>query len=1029
MSKARVARQSKVGSKRAVKRLRRANGSETGQTAPDDGDVKESRRALPERPVPEEGLHRQDAELAVTRQAIEIERSRYQDLFEFGPDAYIVTDLSGIIREANSTASTLFRFPQSYLIGKPLANYVAPQEARNFRSRLLKLAQAQEIQTWETRLRQRGGALLDGELTAAPVRTQRGEAVALRWVLRDNSERKRAEERIRTLNAEFEQRIVERTEQLDASNRLRSDLALRLTSEGEILQAIIDNTQAQLAYLDPQFDFIHVNTAYAKGSGHSKKELIGHNHFDLFPNAENQAIFERVRDSGEGVEFLAKPFVYVDQPERGVTYWNWTCVPVKDASGRVQGLVLSLLDVTETVRAQHAEQEHARKITAILESITDSYIALDQRWRIIRINPPAERTILQRPKDELLGKVIWELYPQLIGSAFYSQCKAALAERRPVHFEAISIVNGQWHEAHAYPTGEGLSIYLRDITERRREEETNARLAAIVESSEDAIIGATPEGIISSWNSGAERIFGYSANEVKDKPLSILYPDDQPDEFPQVLERLQQGERIEHYESQRVRKDGKRIEVALSISPIKDANGRIIGIAKDARDITAQKRAREAEHFLVEASAVLASSLDYEATLQSVARLVLPFLADYCVVDIVQEDGSLRRVAAAAATPAQEQLLRQLMKRYPPDSEALGARPVVQSGQPRLVWEIPDSFARGVASDFDEVAQDVEAGRFLRELAPKSFMIVPMIVRGRTIGAISLGLAGSGRRYDDADLMVARDLASRAAYAVDNARLYHDLQTAIRARDQFLSLASHEVRTPLTVIQGYTQLLRQQAEQAQAAPESIVKLDRSTLLRGLRNVEHSAARLEALMSDLLDITRLPSHSLSLSPERMNLSELLSTVVENVRGQKQHRQHSSRLDLRIEMPSADVWGNWDRTRLEQVLTNLVDNAVKYSPAGGAIQIRLAAENGDGPSASPYAHVVVSDEGIGIPPDELSKIFQPFTRATNAVEREYPGLGIGLAVSKEIVTRHGGRIWVESNGEDQGSAFHVVLPIKP
>jgi PAS domain S-box-containing protein len=784
-----------------------------------------------------------------------------------------------------------------------------------------------------------------------------------------------------------------------------------------ILQAIMDNTHAQLAYLDPQFNFVLVNAAYARGSGHTKEELIGRNHFELFPNAENRSIFERVRDRGEGLEFFDKPFVYADQPERGVTHWNWTCVPVKDAGGHVRGLVLSLMDVTETLRAQQAERDHARKITAILESITDSYIALDQEWRFTDFNLAAERSILRKPRQELLGKVIWDEFPIVAGSEFQRQFRIALAEQRPVHFEAEAGPSGLWYEALASPTREGLSVYLRDITERKREAELNARFAAIVESSEDAIVGLTNEGMISSWNPAAERLFGYSAAEISGKPVSILYAPDHPDEFPQIMQQLKLGERIEHYETRRVRKDGSQIEVALSMSPIKDPQGRVIGAAKIARNITGQKRAREAERFLAEASAVLASSLDYRATLQGVARLALPSLADYCVVDIVEEDESLRRVAFAASSPARERLLGEFMAHFPPGADAMGAGQVLKSGLPRVVREMPDSMASAVAGD-------PELTHILRELDPKSYMIVPMIARGRTLGTIWLGMAASSHSYDEADLEVAEDLARRAAYAVDNARLYFDTQAAVSARDRFLSLASHEVRTPLTVIQGYTQLLRQQAEQFEASSDSTAQLDYAKLLRGLRNIEYSAARLEALMSDLLDITRLPNGVLSISPERMSLSESLTRVIESVRGQKQHQKRSSQIALTVEMPNGEVWGEWDRVRLEQVVTNLVDNAIKYSPRGGAIRIRLAVEVEAGRE---WAHLTVSDQGIGIPPTELGRIFHPFMRATNAVEREYPGLGIGLAVTGEIVNRHGGRIWVESKGIDQGSTFHVMLPM--
>lgn len=1017
--KGKGSRAGKVPRDRAMNTKPQASAARSRKHTLDASDVKGLGQAREELRIADEELRKQNEELSTARTAFEVERHRYQEIFDLAPEAYLVTDLAGIVREANAAAAELVRVPQGHLIGGPIADYVAQEDRHHFRRRLKGLDRAVAVQTWESGLVRPGGDQFDGEITATPVMGLDGQGVALRWVLRDISERKQAEKRIRALNAELEQRVQQWTAELDVSNRLRSDLALRLTTEGEILQAIMDNTHAQLAYLDPDFNFILVNAAYAKGSGHTKEELIGHNHFDLFPNAENQAIFEQVRDRGETMDFLAKPFIYADQPERGVTYWNWSCVPVKNASGHIQGLVLSLLEVTDTIRAQDAERDHARKTAAILESITEGYITLDRSWHFTEVNPAAERTILRRSKQELLGRVIWEQYPRSVGGELWHQCMIAMAEQRPVHFEAELSLDGKWHEVHAYPSRDGLSIYLRDIEERKREQEANARLAAIVESSEDAIISIDAQGTISSWNPGAEHLFGYSSQEIIGQPLSTLYPPDHKDEFPQIMRRLLNGERIDHYETHRIRKDGRQLDVSLSISPIRDAKGNVVGAAKIARDISAQKRAREAEHFLSEASAVLSSSLDYESTLQSVAHFAVPFLADYCVIDVMQREGALQRVTIAAGTPEREKLLRDLMARYPPGSEAMGGQ-VLQSGLPRTMWEMADE-------PLAQAGNDPDLGRLLRELEPRSFMIFPMIARGRTVGVISLGLAEASRRYDQETLAAAEDLARRAAYAVDNARLYYESQAALSARDQFLSSASHEVRTPLTVIQGYTQLLLQDVEGAQAEITAASDHEDGKLLRGLKNIEYSAGRLATLMSDLLDVTRLPTNGITLSRERLNLSELLMSVVDSVRAQKELLRRSSSMELRVQLPEDEVSGEWDRVRLEQVLTNLVDNAVKYSPAVGIIQIRLDVEEGDRQSGARCAHLVICDQGIGIPKGDLSKIFQPFTRAANAVERNYPGLGIGLAVSRAIINEHGGCMWGESEGLDQGSCFHVVLPL--
>jgi PAS domain S-box-containing protein len=430
----------------------------------------------------------------------------------------------------------------------------------------------------------------------------------------------------------------------------------------------------------------------------------------------------------------------------------------------------------------------------------------------------------------------------------------------------------------------------RDITERKQAEEVRARLAAIVESSEDAIIAKTLDGIITDWNRGAQKIYGYSAEEVLGKPINVLVPPDRPYEIPTILERLRRGEVIDHYETVRIAKDGSRLDISLTISPMKDPSGNIVGASTIARnvterkraeealkesewlyrtvieqateniflvdaetrrimegntafqetlgyteeelrsitlydivsadrksidsniqrileqkhqsvgerkfrrkdgslvdvevsvstilsngretlcavahDITERKRREEAQRFLAEVGATLSSSLDYRTTLASVARLAVPRLADWCAVDIVEEDGSLERLAVEHEDPQKVQLAHELNERYPPDPEASrGVMRVVRSGQSEFYPDITDEMI--VAA-----ARDAEHLRLVRKIGFISLIFVPLVARDRTLGVITLVSAESGRRYGRADLELAEELARHAALAVDNARLY-----------------------------------------------------------------------------------------------------------------------------------------------------------------------------------------------------------------------------------------------------------------
>lgn len=852
--------------------------------------------------VAQEELREQNQELAAAREALETEQSRYRDLFEFAPDAYLATTAGGTIRNTNAAASALLGVESNFLIGKPLGIFVSRAAHRDFQYRVSRMITARGTQNWETSLRPRSGPQFEAEVTVSPEWDPRGKVIGLRWLIRNVTPRKQFEQAIQNLNAELDRRVRERTAQLESANK-------------------------------------------------------------------------QLRD-----------------------------------------------EIRERQEAQHGLIDSNQRISAILDSITDAYIAFDDKWRVIDANQRAEEMILHKPKAEFLGKVLWEVHPQAKDSEIDRAVEQAFAEQRHVSFEAKSILAGRWMEIDVYPSRRGSDVYYRDISARKLEEETRARLAAIIESSDDAIIGLALDGKVTSWNPGAERLFGYSAAEAVGNSLSFIYPPELPDEFQDIVGRLQRGERIDHFETERLAKNGRRVFVSVSFSPVRDEGGRLIGFSKIARDIAAQRRARAAEHFLTEASSLMASSLDYASTLHTLAHLTVPFLADYCVVEIAGVEGEREQLAIAAREPEKEAFVAELINRYPLRTGLSGRSEVARTGQPLLQRKMTEVNLPW--------AGDPRAEEIFRTLAPVSYVIVPVVARGQVLGTMLLAYAESGRHYDDKDLPLIQDFARRAALEVDNARLYREAQAALIARDQFLSIASHEVRTPLAVIQGYAQLLRLQLGNSQGEPDAPVIIDRAKMRRALENIDHSSVRLITLVGDLLDVGRMHQRELSLSPERIDLKSMLTQVVESVPAQKQYHESKQDVVFKLSLPEGPVWGSWDRSRMEQVFVNLVDNALKYSPRRGSVKIGLTIEKDDTSEIETRrAHVTVCDEGIGIPAEDKDKIFEAFSRASNAAGQHYPGLGLGLAVTKEIVVGHGGCIWAESEGLGRGSTFHVVLPLPP
>ena len=387
---------------------------------------------------------------------------------------------------------------------------------------------------------------------------------------------------------------------------------------------------------------------------------------------------------------------------------------------------------------------------------------------------------------------------------------------------------------------------------------------------------------------------------------------------------------------------------------------------------------------------MLASSLEHEVTLERVAHLAVPTYADGCYVYLLGGGGAVSCVATARAGN-QLELPREVGPLAPGES---AVSRVITSGRPELCAD------RGLLPPTPRANPTLPC-----ELAARSYLCVPLLVRGQPIGALSF--VSSRHSYDAQDLALAQELARHAALAIDNARLYREARDAIRLREEFLSIASHELRTPITAIQLHVQeLLRALARNPEGIPPE-------RLRHGLEVVDRQVKRQMHMVKELLDVSRLGEDRLVLRPEPLDLAVLVREVAE--RFEQELARTGSRLTLHAPAP---VPGSWDRLRLEQVVTNLISNAVKY---GQGKPIDLTVESGDG-----RARLAVSDAGIGIAPEHLERVFGRFERAVS--ERNYGGFGLGLWITREIIEAMGGRISVSST-LGVGSTFRVELPCEP
>lgn len=485
-----------------------------------------------------------------------------------------------------------------------------------------------------------------------------------------------------------------------------------------------------------------------------------------------------------------------------------------------------------------ALRESSRKINNILESITDLYYQLDSEWRFTDINRQTV-TRFGRSREELIGKVIWDVFPVAVNSDLYNGLLKCRRTRVPVHFEHGSlIVPGAWFEAHAYPTGTGISVYLREITERKKSEGEIAFQARLLSAVEQAVIATDLEGTIVYWNSFAEQLYGWSAAEALGaNALETIPAEVMLEQAADIMSRLRAGKSWSGEFLVR-RKDGTVFPAMITDSPIFGELGELVGVVGISVDIS-QRKQSEAER---------------EALHQS----------------------------------------------------------------------------------------------------------------------------------------------ERAARA--------EAEKANRLKDEFLATLSHELRNPLNVILGYAEVLLRSDE---ARTSQFVRRSAEVLKR-------NALAQSRLVRDLLDLSRLHIGKLSLNREVVSLTSLIENAVETVSGEAAQKE----IELRIEGAADVIFVNADPLRFEQIIWNLLNNAVKFTPVGGTVTIRLGSESG-------RARIVVEDTGPGVDPQFLPHVFEMFRQADASSSRPHGGMGIGLALVKQLIELHGGSVAAAST-LGRGATFTIELP---
>ncbi len=440
-------------------------------------------------------------------------------------------------------------------------------------------------------------------------------------------------------------------------------------------------------------------------------------------------------------------------------------------------------------------------------------------------------------------------------------------------------------------------------------------------------------------------------------------------------------------------KDGSLIDVEMTVEEIEYQGQAAYVIILN--DVTSEKQFETGQRFLAETGAALVSSLDYDITLKTVASLVIPFLADWCIIDLVEGE-SIRRVAVSASDPQKHEFLLDLQRRYAPTWDSpQPAMHALREKQPVFYKDID-------AASLAELVRDSEHFQLMQQLAPRNALAIPLIAREHVVGVITLAMSESGRSYRDFERTLAEEVARRAALAIDNARLYHEVEHASRMKDEFLAVLSHELRTPLTAILGWSNLLQAH------------RLDEETVQAALSSIEKNAKSQSQLVDDLLEVSRIITDKFQVDLQECDFTSVIKNSVETTRFSAATKQ----IELSLDCPPIPcrVWG--DPYRLQQVALNLLSNSIKFTPPNGRIEVVVQ-------DRDTLVELRVSDSGQGITAEVLPHIFDRFRQSDGTTTRQFGGLGLGLSIVKHIVDLHNGTIEAYSAGEGLGASFTVQL----
>jgi PAS domain S-box-containing protein len=784
--------------------------------------------------------------------------------------------------------------------------------------------------------------------------------------------------------------ILRSTEDVDAPC---IDWPLTTPSLATVLASIDDH----VACYDRQWRYTFVNDKAAEVLGKSKEDLLGHSIWDLFPDAIGNQYFRELHDAV--ADGRVRRFEHYYPP-----FDRWF---ENHVYPHAEGVTVLALDITERKRLEESHREHEALLHTVGDNLPGAIYQVsatrDGQRKFQYISAGIESLLGLKPADvmansmRLYSLIVPEDIPRVLAEE-----ERAYRTLQPFDCEFRQrTVSGEvrWMHCRSAPrcSRDGVVVWdgvVLDVTDRKRAEQALERYRLLAQRTDDIVLFMrTSDGSIVEANAAALEAYGYTYEELMNCKIAELRD---PTTMPLLAEQMRQADQFGiTFETVHRRKDGSTFPVEVS-SRGTDMDGQRV-LLSIIRDITARRQATRAIEFLSEASKVLASSLDYQTTLAAVARLSVPELADWCAIDVLESDGSLNRVAVAHVNAEKMPLAHEIHRLTQSNPQTNRPLEIIRTGESELVSEFD-------ADLLEQSIRDPQLLDLLKQIGARSYIGVPLKLRDRTLGVMTFVSAESGRRFGAADLALAQDLAHRAAMAIENSRLYAEVSEASRRKDEFLATLAHELRNPLAPIRNASELF------------GLLGPLPSEMQQASEIVDRQLDQLTRLVDDLFDVSRITRGKLELRCERILLSELIERAVEMSRPLIDASRHEVAISLSPEPLVLDA----DPARITQVVANLLNNSAKYMEPGGRISLSTR-------RAGAEAVIAVSDTGIGIPAEMLSRIFEPFMQADTSVERRQGGLGIGLTLAQRLVQLHGGTIQGFSTGRNCGSTFEVRLPL--